>query len=84
MKSKVPYSGKLQKEKTFTNFELLWLFAKVFSTKFGDIASFGSTSEQSAKVFSATLYSSNLQKFSPAKIFHYTVAQVATTSADRQ
>ena len=23
------------------NFEVLWLFAKVFSAKFGDVASFG-------------------------------------------
>ena len=26
----LPYSGKLSKEKTFVNFEVLWLFAKVF------------------------------------------------------
>ena len=28
-------------------FEVLWLFTKVFSVKFGGMASFGSTSEQS-------------------------------------
>ena len=31
----VPYSGNLSREKTFTNFTVLWLFAKVFSAKFG-------------------------------------------------
>ena len=29
------YSGKLSKEKTFAYFAVLWLFAKVFSVKFG-------------------------------------------------
>ena len=30
-----PYSGKLSRKKTFANFAVLWLFAKVFSVKFG-------------------------------------------------
>ena len=38
---RIPYSGKLSREKTFTNFADLWLFAKVFSPKFGGVASFG-------------------------------------------
>ena len=33
------YSGKLLREKTFANFTVLWLFAKVFSAKFGGMAS---------------------------------------------
>ena len=37
----LPYSRKLSREKTFVNFTVLWLFAKVFSTKFGDVATFG-------------------------------------------
>ena len=37
----LPYSGKLSREKTFVNFAVLWLFAKVFSAKFGDVLSFG-------------------------------------------
>ena len=37
----IPYSGKLSREKTFANFTVLWLFAKVFSVKFGGMASFG-------------------------------------------
>ena len=31
------------------SFKVLWLFVKVFSAKFGDVASVGITSEQSAK-----------------------------------
>ena len=34
-----PYSGKLSREKTFPNFEVLLLFVKTFSTKFGGVAS---------------------------------------------
>ena len=49
---KVPYSRKLSREKTILNFAVLWLFAKVFSGKFGGIASFG------------VAKASNLQKFS--------------------
>ena len=31
---KLPYSGKLSREKTFMNFTVLWLCMKVFSAKF--------------------------------------------------
>ena len=57
VREEILYSGKLSREKTFTNFTVLWLFAKVFFTKFGDVASFGAV-----KV-------SNLQKsyFSPIR-----------------
>ena len=51
----LPYSRKLSREKTFVNFAVLWLFAKVFSVKFLGMVSFGA-----AKV-------RNLQKFSPRK-----------------
>ena len=62
------YSRKLSREKTFTNFTALWLFAKVFTIKFGAIASFG------------TAKASNMQKFSPRKSYflrktRYTVLQ---------
>ena len=33
------YGGKLSKN--FANFAVLWLFAKVFPAKFGDVLSFG-------------------------------------------
>ena len=56
-------AGKLLREKTFANFKVLWLFAKVFSVRFGGVVSFGGTiggaSEQSAKI----LFSTNLRKF---------------------
>ena len=51
--------GKLSREKAFMNFAVLWILAKVFSVKFGSVASLGM-----AKV-------SNLQKFSPLKVSHY-------------
>ena len=53
----VPYCGKLSREKTLANFTVLWLFAKVFSMKFGGLPSF-----DSAKA-------SNLRKFSPQKLY---------------
>ena len=51
------------------NFKVLWLFTKVFTAKFGGMASFGNTSKQSAEI----LFSTNLQKFSPAKVSRYMV-----------
>ena len=54
---KTPYSGKLSREKTFTNFTVLWLFAKVIPVKFGGMASFG------------TAKASNPRKFSPQKLY---------------
>ena len=51
------YIGKHLREHMFTNFAVLWLFAEVFSVKFGCVASF-----DVAKV-------SNRQKFSPRKLY---------------
>ena len=34
-------TGNFEEEKTFTSFDVLWLFTRVFSTKFGSVASFG-------------------------------------------
>ena len=46
------------------NFEFLWLFTKVFSVTFGGMVSFGGTSKQSVKIFSAKiLFFANSQKF---------------------
>ena len=50
------YSWELSREKTFVDFEVLWLVAKVFSVKFGGLASFSGISEQSTKVFSAKIH----------------------------
>ena len=51
------YSGKFSREKTFTNFKVLWLFVKVFFVKFGGVMSSGGIigSERSAKVFSVKI-----------------------------
>ena len=51
---RLPYSGKLLRD--FYEFQVLWLFPKVVFMKFGGVASFGDTREQSAKVFSANIY----------------------------
>ena len=56
--------GKHSREKTFMNFVVLWLFAEVFSVKFGGVASFGV-----AKV-------SNWQKLSPWKSYFSPIAKV--------
>ena len=39
--SVILYSGKLSSEKTFANFAVLWLFVKVFASKFWAMVSFG-------------------------------------------
>ena len=57
----LPYSRKLSRKKPFANFAVLWLFAKVFSAKFGGVASFGAAK------------ASNPRKFSSSKFFRYTV-----------
>ena len=67
------YSGKVSRENTFANFEVLWLFAKVFYAKFGDVASFG------AKVFSVKIvFTINSRKFSSSKVSRYTVSELPT------
>ena len=64
-------AGNLSREKTFTNFTVLWLFAKFFFAKFWGVASFGT-----AKVFSAKiLFFTNSQKFSPLTVSRYTIKQ---------
>ena len=61
LSARLPCSGKLLREKTFVNFTVLWLFAKVFSMKFEGVASFSAAQ------------TSNPQKFSPSKVSHCTV-----------
>ena len=53
----VPYSGKLSWEKTFANFAVLLLFAKVFFATFEGVVFFGAAK------------ASNLRKFSPRKSY---------------
>ena len=44
---------KLLREKTFANFVVLWLFAKVFSVKFRGMVSFGASKVSNPQKFSA-------------------------------
>ena len=58
----IPYSRKLLREKTFTNFHKFWGFL-------GSMASIDSTSEQSTNVFSAKIvFSTNSQRFPTLKV----------------
>ena len=41
LQSGLPYSGKFLKVKTFVNFAVLWLFAKVLSAKYWGVVFFG-------------------------------------------
>ena len=46
----------IERENFLANFKVLWLFANVFFMKFWGVASFGSTSEQSAEVFPMKIF----------------------------
>ena len=48
---KIPYNRKFLREKTFANFLVLWLFTKVFSTKFGGVASFAMAKASNPRKF---------------------------------
>ena len=65
LETRLPYRGKLSREKTFPNFKVLWLFTKVFSAKFGGVVLYGSTSKQFTKVF----FCNNLIFYQFAKVF---------------
>ena len=69
----VPYSRKLLREKTFMNFAVLWLFAKVISTKFGSVVSFAwhKWAIHKNRIFT---------EFSPSIVSRYTVSQYTTLS----
>ena len=58
------YSGKLSKEQTFTNLMVLWLLAKVFFAKFGDVTLFGAAK------------TSNPQRFSPRKSYFSQICNI--------
>ena len=72
--SRVPYSGKLLREKTFANFAVLWLYAKVFSAKFGV---WRPLALQKRAIRESFLHENciftNSRKFSPSKVSRYTV-----------
>ena len=66
---RVPYSGKLSREKTFANFTVLWQFAKVFSAKFGAWHPLARQSEQSVKIFPVKIVFSPIhESFLPWKL----------------
>ena len=63
------YSGKLSREKTSTNFTVLWLLAKLFSLKFGSMVSFSAAKASNPWVSSIKIvFFTNSQKFSPSKV----------------
>ena len=60
---------KTLRDKTYANCEILWLFIKVFSMKFGGMASFGGISEHFTKVFLCKSYFSPIhESFLPRKL----------------
>ena len=70
----VPYSGKLSKEKTFANFAVLWLYAKVFFVKFGAWRPLAWQKRAIRKSFvRENRLFTNSRKFSPSKVYRYTV-----------
>ena len=70
----LPYSGKLSREKTFVNFVVLWLYAKVFSTKFGTWRPLALQKRAIRETFLHKNHiSTNSQKFSPSKVSRYMV-----------
>ena len=78
------YSGKLSRQKNFANFAVLWLFMRVFSTKFGGggrgILRHGK-SEQFAKVSSGKIvFFDQFTKVSPSKVSRYTVHNNTSTN----
>ena len=62
---------KTLRDKTFANCEVLWLFIKVFSTKFGGMASFGGISEYFAKAFHQNLIFHQFTKAFSSIVSHY-------------
>ena len=60
---KVPYNGKLLREKTFANFAVLWLFIKFSPWNLGGVGSF------------STAQASNLWKFSPQKSYFLPICE---------
>ena len=72
------YSGKLSREKTFANFTVFWLFAKVFSTKFGGVVSLSMARVSNPRKFcpQKSYFSPICEKFSPWKVSRYMVHQL--------
>ena len=70
----IPYSGKLSREKTFANFVVLWLYAKLFSAKFGAWRPLALQKQAIRKSFlRENCIFTNSRKFAPSKVSRYTV-----------
>ena len=64
----------------FANFAVLWLFAKVFSTKFGGMASFGVAQvSNQRKFYPRKLYFSPIRKSFQFLAIRYTHEESTTT-----
>ena len=76
--SRIPYSGKLSREKTFTNLAILLPPVKFFSTKYGCAVPTYDRFQHSVKVFSACelITLTDLRKFFPSKVYCYTVCRL--------
>ena len=63
------YSGKLSREKTFTNLAVLWPFVKVFFAKFGSVVSFGTAQASNPRTFFSWIssFSPICESFLPQK-----------------
>ena len=72
------YSGKLSREKTFVNLRFCGYLQKVFSTIFLGVPSFGTAKASNPWKFSLrkSTFFTNSRKFSPLKVFRYTVLRV--------
>ena len=71
----VPYSGKLSREKIFANFAVLWLFVTVFLHEIWGCGILWHGKVSNPRKFSPqkNVLFTNLRKFSPSKVSHYTV-----------
>ena len=78
---RILYSGRLSREKTFTNFTVLWLYAKVFSAKFWAWHPLARQKWAIRRSFLCEIvFFTNSRKFSPSKVPRYTVFKLALLS----
>ena len=70
----IPYSRKLSREKTFANFEILWLFASFSPQNLGAWHLLAAAASNTCETFlSKDRFLTNSRKFSSAKFSSYTV-----------
>ena len=67
----VLYGGKVSRKKTFANLMVLWLFVKVFSAKFGGVASLVQQKRAICESFLGKIvFFTNSRKFSATSIWY--------------